>query len=232
MAMDRPDWHYDDLRQVGLDFADEAEVARYDERQGSAAANERKRLQAIGLGANNVVADIGCGTGVLACEAAGMCAFVHAVDVSRPMLNAAKKRAASLGLGNMAFHHAGFLSFDPGEGALDLVTSQFALHHLPDFWKARALTRMRQALKPGGRLYLRDVVFTCEPERIPEAVEGWISWMVENTGYPREEVACHVREEHSTFAWVMEGLIVRAGFRLLSASYENDVYGTFIAERP
>ena len=37
-------------------------------------------------------------------------------------------------------------------------------------------------------------------------------------------------DEHSTFGWIMEGLIARAGFRLQSAEYDNEVYGEYIAE--
>jgi putative AdoMet-dependent methyltransferase len=122
------------------------------------------------------------------------------------------------------------LSFEFESGALDFATTQFALHHLPDFWKSVALTRIRRTLKLGGKLYLRDVVFVCEPERISETVERWIDWMGKNTGYARGEVAQHVREEHSTFGWIMEGLIARAGFRLLAAEYDNEVYGEYIAE--
>ena len=41
-----------------------------------------------------------------------------------------------------------------------------------------------------------------------------------------------MREEHSTFAWVMEGLLERAGFRMLSIKYSRGVYATYIAQRP
>jgi ubiquinone/menaquinone biosynthesis C-methylase UbiE len=225
-----PDWHYDDRRQVGLDFDDEGQVAAYDERQSASADRERALLEKLGVRSGFIIADIGCGTGLLACEAAKLGAFVHAIDISKPMLRAAERRAAAQGLKNIAFHNAGFLSFERDEGSLDLLISQFALHHLPDFWKAVALTRMRRVLKPGGKLYLRDVVFTCESDHISEAVERWIEWMGKNTGYSRGDVAQHVREEHTTFAWVMEGMIARAGFRLASAEYENEVYGAYIAE--
>ena len=40
----------------------------------------------------------------------------------------------------------------------DLVISEYALHHLPDFWKAVALERMAGFLRPGGTLRLRDLV--------------------------------------------------------------------------
>ena len=42
----------------------------------------------------------------------------------------------------------------------------------------------------------------------------------------------HVRDEHSTFGWVIEGLIKEAGFTLESATYTAPVYGTYLARKP
>ena len=230
--MGGPDWYYDDLRQVGVDFESETMVADYDRRQGNSEDTADALLDRIGLRPGDEIADVGCGTGQFACVAARRCRKVHAIDVSAAMLAAGRRRADDLALSNVTFHHAGFLSFAVDDESLDLVTTSFAFHHLPDFWKAIALERMRKALKPGGRLFLKDVVFSCAPVDLPGAVERWADWMVANTGYSRDEVACHVREEHSTLSWIMEGLIERSGFRLLSATYEREVYAEFLAERP
>jgi ubiquinone/menaquinone biosynthesis C-methylase UbiE len=227
--MERPDWYYDDIVQVGLDFDDEAEVSTYDDRQQGSVAEDRALLMALRLKPGDVMADIGCGTGLLACEAASLGARVHAIDVSKPMLERLRQRAASLNLSELTTQHAGFLSFTLPDESLDLVTSKFALHHLPDFWKAMALARIHTALKPGGRLFIRDVVFSSAPRDLPAAVEGWIEWMLTNTGYAREAVACHVREEHSTFGWVMEGLIKSAGFMLERADYGAEPYADYVA---
>lgn len=224
--MTQPDWWYDDLKQVGLDFADEAQVATYDERQGATVAETRRLLMRLGVGPSTAMADIGCGTGLLACEAAGMARSVRAIDISPAMLEAARTRAGTAR--NIAFEQAGFLTF-AASGDLSLITSQFALHHLPDMWKAVALTRMRDALKPGGRLYIRDVVFNCGPDAIPRTVESWIGHMTRESGYSRAEVATHVREEHSTFAWILARLITDAGFRLISREHDG-VYAEFVAE--
>lgn len=70
-----PDWHYDEARQVGLDFADGTEVASYDERQNGSLDEDRALLRDLGLALSHVLADIGCGTGLLA--AAGLCRDVH-----------------------------------------------------------------------------------------------------------------------------------------------------------
>ena len=39
--MNRPDWYYDDLEQVGTDFADQAQVATHDARQSDDADKDR-----------------------------------------------------------------------------------------------------------------------------------------------------------------------------------------------
>lgn len=229
--MQRPDWHYDDLKQVGTDFADAAEVATYDERQADA-GEDLALLRKLGLQATNVLADIGCGTGLLACAAATLCREIHAVDVSLPMLAAARRRAEAQGLANVATQHAGFLSFSLPAAGLDLITSKFALHHLPDQWKGVALDRLAEALKPGAKLFLRDVVFSRPSAELPDIAEAWIAWMLANTGYDRAAVARHIRDEHSTYGRIMEGLIEQAGLELLSAEYSNGVYADYLAVRP
>lgn len=229
--MQTADWYYDDRQQIGLDFADEAQAETYDARQGGNAEADRALLRRLGLKPHHVMADIGCGTGILVCEAAFLAQEAIGIDISPAMLARARERAAGMRAGRARFMQASFLSFELADASLDLITAKNALHHLPDFWKGIALVRMARALKPGGRLYLRDVTFPCHPAEAPALVEDWAAWMAVNTGYSREEVATHVREEYSTYGWVLEGLIERAGFTLLSADYANGVYGTYLAER-
>jgi putative AdoMet-dependent methyltransferase len=129
------------------------------------------------------------------------------------------------------WQEAGFLSWNTAPASLDLVTSKYALHHLPDFWKGLALVRIAEALRPGGRFYLEDVVFPCVPAEAPVLVEDWAQFLSSRGGYTRADAATHIREEHSTYGWVLEGLVERSGFRLLQASYSEGVYGAYLAER-
>ena len=229
-SMKSRDWWYDDCRQVGLDFEDKEQVAGYDERQGNSAELDHALLQRLDLRPEMTMADIGCGTGVLVCEAATMGAAAVGIDVSATMLGVAKARAARLGRENLTFQRAGFLSFEVADGTFDLITTQFALHHLPDFWKALAFDRLHAALKTGGKLYIKDVIFNDSPHRLAEAAEAWVTWMSTNTGYKREDAACHVREEHSTFGLIIERLLTDCGFRILERTHSG-VYGMFLAER-
>lgn len=227
--MQTPDWYYDDRRQVGLDFADEEQARTYDARQGTSAEADRALLRRLGLAPQHAMADIGCGTGSLAREAAWICRRAMAVDVSPAMLRLARERAA--GASNLEFQEASFLTWSYEPASFDLITTKNALHHLPDFWKGLAFVRMAEALRPGGRLYLQDVAFPCPPQEAPTLVEDWAAFLTANSGYSRQDAATHVREEHSTYGWVLEGLIERSGFRLIGADYANGVYGRYLAER-
>ena len=227
--MPHPDWYYDELRQVGLDFADTAEVAAYDRNQGRDPADDRALLASLSLGRSDRLVDIGCGTGQFACEAAKLVGEVIALDVSPAMLDFARDRAAAAGLGNIVFRHGGFLSYRHEGAPADIVISKFALHHLPDFWKAVALARIHSWLRPGGIFFLRDVVFSFAPGDVARGVEDWIARVArpDGEGFTRADFATHIREEHSTFRWILEGLIERAGFRILALDSGDEAYADF-----
>jgi SAM-dependent methyltransferase len=226
------DWYYNDLKHVGVDFADSAQVETYDARQRSTDQAAAELLDEIGLKQSQVFADFGCGTGVLACQAALKGCQVHAVDISEQMLLATRKRSIALGAQGIATQQAGFLSFTLPPASLDCATTQYALHHLNDFWKLIALQRIHAAIRPGATFMLRDVIYSCQPTDLKETVDAWLKWMQEERGYSRNENVTHVRDEHSTFTWVMEGLLERAGFQILEARFARGVYATYICKRP
>lgn len=224
----RPAWLYDEMRQVGVDFEDADLVDRYDARQGSDRAAERRLVERLGIAPGQRVVDLGCGTGSFAREAARAGARVRAVDVSQAMLAFVREAGAREGLQHLQVEHAGFLTFEAPEGSIDVVVSRFALHHLPDFWKQVALLRLHRALAPAGLLHLRDVVFSFEAARWETAVEGWIGRMPQASGFSREDFEMHVREEYSTFAWVLEGFLERAGFEILERAHPAPEYAEYL----
>jgi putative AdoMet-dependent methyltransferase len=219
----RPSWQYAELDQVGKDYGNPAEVLAYDARHAQFRDVEAEVdliLDKIGIAPDHTVADFGAGTGAFALRAAPRCAQVHAIDVSKAMLDYARSKAADLGVGNIAFHYGGFLTYEHADEPADAVVSSAALHHLPDFWKFSALCNINGMLKPGGRLFLHDVVF---PDTGYEAcAERWIADLREKGGDALAgDAETHVREEFSTFAWIMEGLLARAGFAVRESRLEG-----------
>src|SRR6266568_5588525 len=131
------DWYYNERRQIGLDTA-VASIYNLDEDSDLRA---RAALAMLGVQRGWRVADIGCGNGVLACEAAMMGAEVDAIDVSPAMLALANIQARDRKIA-IRTQPAGMLSFAYQPNSYDLIVSEFTLHHLPDFWKAVALARI------------------------------------------------------------------------------------------
>jgi len=221
-------WKYNELRQVGVDFENFDQVAQYDLKQGSDRGTERRLVERFCVSPGQVVVDLGCGTGSFALEAARVGASVRAVDVSRTMLDFVHDAASREGLSNLEIEHAGFLTFKAPKSSIDLVVSRFALHHLPDFWKQVALIRLNDVLRPAGRLYVQDVVFSFDVETYDIAIEDWVSRMPKESGFSRTEFETHVREEYSTFAWVLEGFFDRAGFDILDKMYFSQEYAEYV----
>jgi ubiquinone/menaquinone biosynthesis C-methylase UbiE len=216
----------DELATAGREHFDADHARRYDGKENAGAAAELALLERLGVaGPGCCVVDIGTGTGQFAFAAAAVCERVVAVDVSPVMLGYFREKAATRGAENLEVVEAGFLSYRHEGAAADAVYSRLALHHLPDFWKAVALTRIAAMLRPGGVFRLSDVVYSFAPDEADERIESWIA----NTmtadvegGWTRAELAEHVRDENSTFSWLLEPMIERAGLEIVDADYSDD----------
>src|SRR6201987_326574 len=221
------DWYYNQRGGIGLDTA----VASIYDRHDDSDIRARAALKMLGVEKGWRVADIGCGNGVLATEAALMGAEVDAVDISPALLALAdiyaRDRKARIGP-----KPAGLLSFAYKPNSYDLIVSEFTLHHLPDFWKAVALSRIFNALKPGANFYLRDMVFVSMPDGGDRGVEGWADFSIKNHDFERESVMTHMLDEYSTFGWVMERMLTETGFTLVSADYHAPLHGTYLLQKP
>jgi 2-polyprenyl-3-methyl-5-hydroxy-6-metoxy-1,4-benzoquinol methylase len=221
------DWYYTERRRVGIDSA----VASLYDRHDNSDSRAHAALSMLGVKKGWRIADIGCGNGVLACEAAAMGAEVDAIDVSPAMLGLADILARERKV-KIRTQFAGLLSFTYQPNSYDLIVSEFALHHLPDFWKAVALSRIFKALKPGANFYLRDIVFVGMPDGTERDVEGWADFSIKNHEFDRESVITHMRDEYSTFSWVIERMVTDVGFQTVSADYHATLHGTYLLRKP
>ena len=138
----KPDWMWNEMQQVGTDYADVAEVAAYDQRMGTirdVVGENRQTLARLALPVGGRLLDIGCGTGRLVRAAAAQGLQAYAADVSAVMLAYLEGRAAEEGVKLAGLQHAGFLTMSFPAEHFDAVVSSLALHHLPDAWKLVAL---------------------------------------------------------------------------------------------
>ena len=212
-----PRWYFREFEPVGTDLASVEAVAAFDRKQGTDPGRDAELLERLGAVPGRVLVDLGCGTGSLLVEAARLGMEAHGVDVSENMLAFTRDRAADAGV-EVCLHRAGFLTYEHHGGLADVVTVRSALHQLPDFWKQVALIRIRQFMVPGGVLHLSDAVWTFAPDEWQSAIPEWIDRMgdEQGAGFSRADFEMHVREEFSSFDWIIEGMLSRAGFSIES----------------
>ena len=222
-------WQWDESKAINRDFGDRAVVAAYDERHGrfrDIAGENEAALAGLGVRPGQVVADFGCGTGAFARAAARRCGAVVAIDLSAAMLDFVEWKAQEEGLTNIVCRRGGFLTYEHEGPTFDAIHTGLALHHLPDFWKQKALDRLAGWLKPGGRFHLLDVVF--QEENSAANIDAWIAQMETKGGTGvADSIRAHVAKEYSTLAWIMEGLLARAGFRIDRAEYSGGVLANY-----
>ncbi|MCX9074359.1 MAG: methyltransferase domain-containing protein [Candidatus Methanoperedens sp.] len=203
-----PVWQYNEMQQVGTDYTDDANVEAYDRRM--------QRLRDIKEETQNIISSIN----------------VIAIDVSTKMLEFAKQKAKLKGVTNVEFYHAGFLTYMHSGKPLDAVVSQLALHHIPDFWKIIALKRVFEILKPGGKFYLKDTVYSFEVDNYENFFNNLIDEVRIAAGFEfASDLEIAVREEYATLHWIMEDLLRKAGFHIDKADYYEGFMADYVCTR-
>ena len=123
--------------------------------------------------AADTVLDLGTGTGAIALSLADDADRVIGRDISEGMLEQAREKATEAGVDNVSFDYGEFR--EPAyDGVAQIVTSNFALHHLSDAEKRAAIEAMA-SVDGGGtpsrndtvgprRIVLGDVMFFDGPD--------------------------------------------------------------------
>lgn len=221
-------WYPDERDHAGPEHLDAGYAAGYDAKTGLDVESALVHLRRHGLGPETTLVDVGCGTGLLAAAAAAEARRVVGVDVSPAMLEIARGRSEAV-----EWVEAGFLTYEHQGDPPQLVHSRNALHHLRDFWKGVALARIHDLLAPGGVLVLRDLVYDFEPLEADSRIEEWLAGAAPTPaeGWTRGELEAHVRDEHSTFAWLLEPLLVHAGLEIVEREVGRGIYATYVCTR-
>ncbi len=206
---------FDELAHAGDEHLDPAYVAGYERKAQTDPGEDIALLQASGLHGSSTLLDFGAGTGTFALAAARVCRRVVAIDVSAPMLERLREGARGQHIENIETVQSGFLTY----------------RH--DFWKGIALQRVAEALRPGGVFFLRDLVYSFDPGEADKIFEGWLARAPDRPeeGYTAEDLAMHIRTEHSTYSWLLEPMLERAGFEIRNAEYSSQVFAGYTCVR-
>jgi len=112
---------------------------------------------------DDVVLDLGAGTGAIALALAPDADRVLARDISEGMMDEGRRKAEAAGLSNVEFAYGEFREPNIDDTQrVDVVASNFALHHLADDEKREAIRVMADT--GARRIVLGDVAFFEEPD--------------------------------------------------------------------
>lgn len=213
-------WQFNEKKHTGVDFSDPEQVKTYDQNHQKFRDYKNQSadiIKLLGLGPENTIIDMGSGTGAFTLNAAKHCKTVYAVDISKAMIAYSRSKAEKEELKNIVFTEAGILTYCHNAQPVDAIVCIAVLHHLPDFWKLAGLKRMNKMLKPGGKLFLFDIVFPSGREDYTDTFDKFIEFMEKNVGADfAREAETHIRDEFSTYDWILEGILKRSGFNIVS----------------
>lgn len=221
-----PPWRFDELAHAGEEHLDPERAASYDEKVPFDPSVEVALATEHGLSGDDTVVDLGCGTGEFALAVSAVCGRVVGVDASPAMLEVAREKRRRRDVDTVEFVHAGWLGYEHDGRPAAYVFSKNTLHHLPGFWKVEALRAVADILEDGGIFRLRDLVYSFDPARSHRAIASWLDDMA-STPFTEEELHRHIRDEFSTYGFVLEEMLEQAGFEVLEATHRDGFYGAY-----
>jgi SAM-dependent methyltransferase len=118
-------------------------------------------VEAAALTGNELVVDVGTGTGHTALALAPYAREVIAIDFTVPMLDAARQLAEERQIKTIRFVESDAHALPLANSSVDVVTCRHAAHHFID--AAQVVSEWARVLKPGGKLLLIDSTVSEDP---------------------------------------------------------------------
>ncbi|BDQ38166.1 methyltransferase type 11 [Pseudodesulfovibrio nedwellii] len=128
-------------------------------------------VDALLLAKVDCMVDLCCGTGMLAGIAASSGINTTGVDISRTMLDVARKKRP-----NATFIHGDATNLSFPDNTFNAATISFALHEKPQVLGVAIVTEARRVVRPGGCLIIADYL---APPADSAVWTGWIIRLVE-----------------------------------------------------
>lgn len=147
-------------------FSDIPEIARYVEK-----TERRHMFRVVNINPNMEILDLGCGFGRWTVEFAKRCRKVVAVDFSANMVERARQSSREHGLQNIEFQVSPIREFRYPE-KFDIVMLSGVLVGIADGQLLEVLTNVRDQLKSGGRIIVREIAGIAERQIVRNELSG------------------------------------------------------------
>ncbi|AWW30366.1 class I SAM-dependent methyltransferase [Echinicola strongylocentroti] len=180
--------------------------------------------------------DIGCGAGnytVKLLSKLKAAPNVTLADLSQPMLERAKERSASLTDGEVTTIKGDFRKLPLQENTYDVIIATAVLHHLRDDedWET-AFMKLHRLLKPGGSLWVFDLVSHDEPkiqDLLYRQKYGQFLANLKDENY-RDHVFDYIEKEDSPRSTQYQiDVAQKAGFRSTEVLHKHLCFTSYVA---
>lgn len=171
------------------------------------------------------VLDLGSGGGLdcfLAAEKVGARGKVIGLDMTPEMIGLARENAARMAAGNVEFRLGEMEHMPVEDSSVDVIISNCVINLSPD--KDAVFRECLRVLKPGGRLFISDIVTNGElPSEVRGSLEEWAACIA--GALPREEYQAKLRA-----AGFKEVTIEGKAMRSLSflSSWDGEIYSATV----
>jgi len=125
-------------------------------------------IEQLNLDSEDILLDVGTGTGDNAINSAKFCKQVIGIDISKKSLEKAKEKAKNGNINNVIFAYGAFeepcTEMDLTKYNINKILAIYSLHHLPDKLKKKSLITLSKLLTKPGRIIIGDIMFFENPE--------------------------------------------------------------------
>lgn len=117
-------------------------------------------IQCSGVVQSDLVLDVACGPGLVACAFAEHVAHVTGIDITPKMIDQAIKRQQDKNLKNVTWRIGTVLPLPFPDAEFSIVVTRYSFHHMLD--PMAVLSEMVRVCRPGGKVLVVDAVLPAE----------------------------------------------------------------------
>lgn len=176
--------------------------------------------------------DIGCGAGNYSLKILEQLPNLNVtlIDLSRPMLDRATERVSRVTTGKVTALQGDIRELKIGESRFDVICAAAVLHHLreEEEWR-QVFSRLYAALKPGGSIWISDLVEHSDPRVQGLMWERYGAYLshLKDEAY-RDHVFAYVAREDSPRPLMFQLDLLRSvGFGDVELLHKNSCFAAF-----